>query len=345
MKNILTLCLLLLVLAVIPAPARAREPRSPKAILTRIDQIYGPELSTWTKTKGIQYPPEVVLLRAFKQEKELEIWAKNAGQAQMQLIRTLPLCALDADPGPKLRQGDHKTPEGFYFPRFLYASRNWFMWIKLDQGKVVDDGDVDKGSVFNMYLPYPNQIDRQRTRAAGFSNTGGSICAHGNCVSDGCLSMKNEDFVYSYAFARHHDPKYGKLQYHVFPYRFGSKDPLAQTKHFVHLERLGKERLLRFWENLRQGYERFNATRNPLKFRFASTVLRVGDIGPDVVRVKMALIQTGHFKGEITPEFTPELKTAVKAFQKSKRIGRDGVVGPGTLRRMGFTWPKRYVFE
>jgi murein L,D-transpeptidase YafK len=247
------------------AEAVAEDLRDPGKMLKKIDGLIGDEVSVWCEEKGLKYPPEAVLLRIFKQERELEIWAGDGGKSGLMLVKTLPICAMDFAPGTKLKQGDGKTPEGFYHPEFGYQSSNWWMWIDLDA--VDAPGSRGTGSCFKMCVEYPNAVDRANTRTAGHSNPGGEICLHGNCVSAGCASMKNRDFLPVFAFSRHHNKKrHGKLQLHIFPFRFDrlGADEISHLA-AVHAGKLGKERLLGFWMNLKEGFDRFKSTRRPLK--------------------------------------------------------------------------------
>ena len=54
-----------------------------------------------------------ILVRVFKEEAELEVW-KQDGAGRFQLLKTYPICRSSGDLGPKLREGDGQTPEGFY---------------------------------------------------------------------------------------------------------------------------------------------------------------------------------------------------------------------------------------
>ncbi|MBT8768237.1 murein L,D-transpeptidase family protein [Pseudomonas boanensis] len=87
--------------------------------------------------------------------------------------------------GPKLREGDQRTPEGFY----------WIDWRKTS----------DK---FNLalHISYPNARDSARAREKGFP-PGGMIMIHGTPLdeeypewyfhsldwTEGCIAMKNAD--------------------------------------------------------------------------------------------------------------------------------------------------------
>lgn len=274
-----TAFLVAVIAAICPGSAYGRDVRDPDGILKAVDGLIKEDVTAWSREKGLTYPPSAVVLRIFKAERELEIWAKNDGQEKMQLVKTIPVCAMDFGPGPKLKQGDGKTPEGFYFPGFAYGSRHYWMWMRLDKEHIDEDGEPGAGSSFKMCTEYPNALDRDRTRKAGFENTGAEICLHGNCVTAGCPSFKNRDFLPVFAFSRHHNAgKYGKLQLHIFPYRFDREpDAKKMASGYKHLKALGEERLLRLWENLREGFETFNQNPNPLKIRHGERTVRAGD--------------------------------------------------------------------
>src|SRR4051794_14363839 len=54
-----------------------------------------------------------VIFRAYKKEAEFEIW-KQKSDGQYALLKTYPMCRWSGQLGPKKRQGDRQTPEGFY---------------------------------------------------------------------------------------------------------------------------------------------------------------------------------------------------------------------------------------
>jgi murein L,D-transpeptidase YafK len=242
---------------------------SPEEILRAVDASVSADHKDWCEAAGLRWPPEAVVLRIFKKEREAELWGMNAGQKRMSLIKTLPVCAMDFEPGPKLREGDKKTPEGFYRPAFEYGSKFWFMW--LDPARPDDAGEVGKGYSFKLCTEYPNKADTARSKAAGMKEPGSEICIHGNCVSVGCASFKNRDFLHVYSFSRHHDAAaHGPPQVHIFPFRFdrvSAAERSSPPDSFVHLSVFPKQSLLRFWENLEQGFALFNKDPNPLSFK------------------------------------------------------------------------------
>ncbi len=256
--------------------AATRPPPERAALLSEIDDLNGAEVRSACRAAGVAYPPARALLRGFKRERELELWAGPA-DGELRLVRTLPICAVDEQPGPKLRPYDHKTPEGFYVADYLYDSRRWWMWIDLTPDRLADAGVVGVGRSFYLHIDYPNRVDRAHTDAAGFRRPKSQICLHGNCVSDGCVSLRNRDFLFVYAFAARHDVvRAGPLQVHLFPFRLEPGWSLSAAEGYIHRTALGDQALERFWENLQEGYALFNRTRQPLRVRVGPTQRALG---------------------------------------------------------------------
>ncbi len=53
-----------------------------------------------------------ILMRIFKETSELEMWIEKGDR--FVLFATYPICHWSGTLGPKLREGDKQTPEGFY---------------------------------------------------------------------------------------------------------------------------------------------------------------------------------------------------------------------------------------
>ena len=58
-----------------------------------------------------------ILLRVFKQERQLEAWVQPGGKGAFKLFRVYPICYFSGKLGPKTKQGDMQSPEGFYYAR------------------------------------------------------------------------------------------------------------------------------------------------------------------------------------------------------------------------------------
>ena len=63
--------------------------------------------------KKVAWPPAGLLLRVFKEDAKVELWAKQKDGA-FALVKEYPVCASSGVVGPKRREGDLQVPEGFY---------------------------------------------------------------------------------------------------------------------------------------------------------------------------------------------------------------------------------------
>ena len=66
-----------------------------------------------------------------------------------------------------------------------------------------------------------------------------------------------------------------------------------------------------------------------------SAILQLNSSGPDVIALQQALQAAGFSPGAIDGSFGPGTEAAVLAFQRSKGIAADGVVGPNTATALG----------
>jgi murein L,D-transpeptidase YafK len=252
-------------LGTLPTASEARHPLSPRSIQKRIDTLFGAVLRAWCDKARIAYPPSCVLLRTFKLEKECELWAGN-DKDPLARLAVLRVCSFDDEPGPKLVQGDDKTPEGFYESYELYGSPYYWMWMKLTPGEIDAPGVVSDGSSFRLCINYPNPADLARTRRLCDRGPGGEICIHGNCVSAGCISFRNRAFLAVYYCAtKHNAAKNGPLQVQIFPFRFS--EPLKKRYADAYAP-MKENELLAFWNNLEEGYRQFQTTHRPLRFSY-----------------------------------------------------------------------------
>lgn len=126
-----------------------------------------PELMKFFAQAGVAYPPQDVALLAFKQEREVQLWAKNDGQS-WHYIHTYPLTAFSGRLGPKLKENDLQIPEGIY----RLTTLNPFSSMHL-----------------SMMINYPNNFDRLQASKDGRRNLGNNIFLHGKTFSVGCLAV------------------------------------------------------------------------------------------------------------------------------------------------------------
>jgi murein L,D-transpeptidase YafK len=171
-------------------------------------------------------PSAPVLIRTYKQEAELEIW-KQKGDGQYALLKTFPMCRWSGQLGPKLREGDHQVPEGFYTIAPGQMNPNSHYYLSFNVG-------------------YPNAYDRALGR------TGGDIMVHGVCSSAGCFSMTDAQIGEIYAIARE-------------AFNGGEREIQMQSLPFrMTAENLAKHRLdpnIAFWKELKNGADHFEVTK------------------------------------------------------------------------------------
>jgi hypothetical protein len=152
-----------------------------------IDEVlfnYGPyalnQLKPYFKKAGVAYPPRDIVLLAIKNEKKMELWARDQGQYR--LIRPYGIKAASGMRGPKLEQGDRQVPEGIYHISRLNPNSNYHLSMKVD---------------------YPNNFDLEHAEYDGRSNLGGDIFIHGKAVSAGCLAMGDAAIEELFVLAAH----------------------------------------------------------------------------------------------------------------------------------------------
>lgn len=184
---------------------------------------------------GVAYPPGELYLRAFKHERELEVWAGARGKP-LTKVKTYPFCAASGELGPKRREGDLQVPEGFYTID-LFNPRSAFH--------------------LSIRVSYPNESDR----ILGRRPLGGAIMVHGNCVSIGCIAIEDGPIEELYLMTLDAKGKMGRnVPIHIFPRRMDAEglaalEQLPQAK--------GNEALVTFWKGLEPGFRHFEETKRP----------------------------------------------------------------------------------
>ena len=184
------------------------------------------DLSEWLAEKGVAEGAPI-LIRIFKAESELELWMRKGATYVLQA--TFPICHWTGTLGPKLREGDKQSPEGFY---------------TVGRGQMRHLGRWR--NAFN--IGYPNLHDKRLDR------TGSYILMHGGCSSTGCFAMTQsvQQVIYRLAAAALRRQQVS-FQVHVFPFR------MTEANMATHAESPWMD----FWRDLKVGYDAFEATRLP----------------------------------------------------------------------------------
>ena len=218
--------LLALVSLCFPSRAEAitETPFSPNSLEVR--KRIAPELEGIMAEKGLSLGAPL-FIRIFKESDELEIWVMKGNT--FRLFKTYTICDYSGSLGPKEREGDKQSPEGFYH---------------------VGISQLNPWSKFHLAfdLGYPNDFDRACGR------TGKSLMVHGRCSSVGCFAMTDyrmeEIYTLADAALAHGQESFAV---HIFPFRMTEENMKRQTK----------SEWVAFWRNLKEGYDLFEQTSTP----------------------------------------------------------------------------------
>ncbi len=243
--------------------------RKPEYINQRINNLTKTITKKWIKKAGFENRPDYILFRVFKYESVFEIWVGNNDTSELKLINTFDICALQATLGPKLKQKDNKSAEGFYTCSIYYTSPSDYMFIKLTNEDYKFKGVLNYGSCFKIMINYPNEFDSYNSLMTfGTIKNGGTTAIHGNCCSLSCISFENPVYIVIFSFALMHNiKKYGLIQTQMFPCRFDKNDlnKLYQSdKEYIKMD---SGRLFTFWNNIKIGYDLFESKHKPIRFR------------------------------------------------------------------------------
>jgi murein L,D-transpeptidase YafK len=177
--------------------------------------------------KGMDMPSPM-FIRIFKEESELEVW-KRRPDGRFYHFKTYPICNWSGELGPKVKQGDKQSPEGFYKVARNQMNPNSQFYLAFNLG-------------------YPNAYDKANKR------TGDALMVHGKCKSAGCYAMTDALIEEIYALAREsYIGGQDAIEVHAMPFRMTD----------VNLARHAKNPWFGFWQTLKQGYDHFEQTRLP----------------------------------------------------------------------------------
>lgn len=170
-----------------------------------------------------------VFIRAFKDEKRLELFIRDRTSGKFALFRSYDIAGTSGVPGPKLAEGDLQVPEGFYHVP-----------------KEAMKPDSQFHLAFN--IGFPNEYDLAHRR------TGTFIMVHGGHQSIGCLAMTDpvieEIYTLCDAALDHGQPFF---RIHIFPFRMTSE----------RLQAAAGNANAAFWANLKEGYDVFENRGTP----------------------------------------------------------------------------------
>ena len=144
-----------------------------------------------------------VYIQIFKEERTLDLYVKMG--EQYQLLDSYKICKYSGGLGPKQRQGDFKSPEGFY---------------SVQRNQLKPDSRYYKA----INIGFPNAYDR----AHGYE--GKYLMIHGDCVSIGCYAMTNQgiDEIFQFVTGA---LVFGQpsVQVSIYPFRITSSSASTAT--------------------------------------------------------------------------------------------------------------------
>lgn len=213
-------------------------PSSERAI--NVIKRFTPMLESQMKAKGAKLG-DPVLIRIFKVPSLLEVWVKKG--ATYILFKRYSICNFSGRLGPKTKNGDKQSPEGFYSVPASALNPNSSYYLSFNLG-------------------YPNEYDR----AHGY--TGDFLMVHGECASVGCYAMSNARISEIYTIM-HAAFMHGQKDIQVQAY------PFALT--YNNMKKVKNHPAYAFWLNLKQGYELFERTHQPLPVNVVNGVYSFND--------------------------------------------------------------------
>jgi murein L,D-transpeptidase YafK len=191
-----------------------------------------------------------VLIRIHKEESTLEVW-KQDRSGKYALLDSYPICKFSGNLGPKLMQGDHQAPEGFYDITPDQMNPNSSEYLAFNTG-------------------FPNAYDRSLGR------TGSFLMVHGGCRSVGCYAMT--DYAMEEIYGLVDEAFKGgqrKVQLQAFPFRMTAQN-LAQHAGDPNMP---------FWQMLKAGSDAFLTVEQPPRVavcdrRYVFNPVVGGDVDP-----------------------------------------------------------------
>ena len=150
--------------------------------------------------KKLNWPPINMYIRSFKYDRQLEVWIQDEVNGAFKFFTRYAVCAQSGTTGPKRMEGDFQVPEGFYYINEFNPNSNYHLSLGLN---------------------YPNASDRILSDSY---HPGGDIYIHGNCVSVGCIPIKDGPIEELYVLATYvRASGQDFIPVHVFPVKYNEK--------------------------------------------------------------------------------------------------------------------------
>jgi murein L,D-transpeptidase YafK len=201
-------------------------------VIDRVEEVRRrvlPSLQAEVQARGLMVGAPV-FLRSFKESFEIEVWLEPGPGRAFEHFRTYRTASWGPGSlGPKLKEGDLQSPEGFY---------------------AVGLGQLNPRSAYHLAfnVGYPNALD------AALGRTGSFIMVHGGEASIGCLAVTDESIEEIYLLVEAAlRAGQSAIELHLFPFR-----PTP-----ARLSRATGHPSLGCWRNLGEGYDFFERGKRP----------------------------------------------------------------------------------
>jgi murein L,D-transpeptidase YafK len=241
------------------------------------------------KEKGFNWPAKYMYVRAFKHEKQLEVWLKNDWEETFQLFKVYKVCATSGTYGPKRKEGDKQIPEGFYYINEFKPNSNYHLALGLN---------------------YPNASD---AILSDHVKPGGDIYIHGNCVTIGCLPLTDsliEQVYYLASVVK--DQGQDFIPVHIYPLRYESEKAMQQLV----TKTKNKRGIQEFATQIRDAYEYFEDTHQLPTVLIAPNGNYVVATNPETPKVKRITVVETNNKINPYAAWSLEEKVDVVPFYK-----------------------------
>ena len=174
-----------------------------------------------------------IYLRAFKNEKKIELWAKNTSDSVFVMIKEFSICDLSGSDGPKRRYHDLQVPEGFYHIAKLNPYSRYYL---------------------SMEINYPNASDSIR---GVHGHLGNEIFIHGSCLSSGCLPITDDKIKELFVFCiEAYNSGQEEIGLTIFPAQLND----AKYSGLISRYRKDKDKIS-LWTDLKKSYDLFDQTK------------------------------------------------------------------------------------
>ncbi len=202
MKRYLTTSIIIIVIALFANASLFAQNSfvNSKKVYAKISNVFGPmedSIKKQFEEKNLSWPPQSLYIRAFKYDRQLEVWVKGNGNEPYTLFKSYKVCMQSGTTGPKRVEGDNQVPEGFYYINEFNPNSKYHLALGLN---------------------YPNASDKILSDSL---RPGGAIYIHGSCVSTGCIAISDlpiEEVYILASLAKTNGQDF--IPVHVFPVKY-----------------------------------------------------------------------------------------------------------------------------